>query len=236
MARLFDLHIHTTKGSSDSSLTPEDLILEADRLGLGGLCITEHSGPWDRHEFQRFASQHSVILIRAAEVETDMGHMLAFGVDRYQPGFHKAEVLSKAARAAGGFVVTAHPFRALLSQSVRARSLLYQGKDDVLPQTPKDALEHPVFKLADAIEVANGGTADNENAFAMGVADLLNMPVTGGSDAHSTHGIGKFVTVFRDEITTEEQFLAALHAAAFYPAVGLRAGRLRPYMAKDKPD
>ena len=236
MARLFDLHIHTTKGSSDSSLSPEDLILEAERLGLRGLCITEHSGPWDRHEFQRFASQHSVILIRAAEVETDMGHMLAFGVDRYQPGFHKAEVLSKAARAMGGFVVTAHPFRALSSQSVRARSLLYQGKDDVLPQTPQDALEHPVFKLADAIEVANGGTADNENAFAMGVADLLTMPVTGGSDAHSTHGIGKFVTVFRDDITTEEQFLAALHASAFYPAVGLRAGRLRPYMANDKPD
>ena len=123
MARLFDLHIHTTKGSSDSSLSPEDLILEAEGLGLRGLCITEHSGPWDRHEFRRFADQHSVVLIRAAEVETDMGHMLAFGIDEYQPGFHKAEALSKATRAMGGFVVTAHPFRAVLSQSVRARAL-----------------------------------------------------------------------------------------------------------------
>ena len=34
MARLFDLHIHTTKGSADSILTPEDLILEAERPGL----------------------------------------------------------------------------------------------------------------------------------------------------------------------------------------------------------
>ena len=91
MARLFDLHIHTTKGSSDSSLNPEELILEANRLGLRGLCITEHSGPWERHDFERFASQHSVVLVRAMEVETDMGHMLAFGMDRYQPGFHKAE-------------------------------------------------------------------------------------------------------------------------------------------------
>jgi len=33
MARLFDLHIHTTKGSSDSSLSPEDLVLEADGKG-----------------------------------------------------------------------------------------------------------------------------------------------------------------------------------------------------------
>ena len=95
MARLFDLHIHTTKGSSDSSLTPEDLILEADRLGLRGLCLTEHSGPWDRHEFKAFASLHNVVLIRAMEVETDFGHMLAFGLDRYQAGYNKAaELLS----------------------------------------------------------------------------------------------------------------------------------------------
>ena len=236
MARLFDLHIHTTKGSSDSSLSPEDLILEAEGLGLRGLCITEHSGPWDRHEFRRFADRHSVTLVRAAEVETDMGHMLAFGLDRYQPGFHKAEALSKAVRAQGGFVVSAHPFRAVLSQATRTTALLYQGKDDVLPQNPQDALNHPVFKLADAIEVANGGTADNENAFAMNVASLLKMPVTGGSDAHSTHGIGKFVTAFRDDINTEGEFLAALHAGAFYPAVGLRSGRLRPYVAVDDPN
>ena len=97
MARLFDLHIHTTKGSSDSNLSPEDLILEADRMGLRGLCLTEHSGPWDLHEFRRFADLHNVVLIRAMEVETDMGHVLAFGMDEYQPGFHKVETLIKAA-------------------------------------------------------------------------------------------------------------------------------------------
>ena len=230
MARLFDLHIHTTKGSSDSSLSPEDLILEAAGLGLRGLCITEHSGPWDRHEFRRFADQHSVVLIRAAEVETDMGHMLAFGVDRYQPGFHKAEALSKAARAMGGFVVTAHPFRAVLSQSLRARALLYQGEGDVIPQTPEEAVGHPVFKLADAVEVANGGTADDENAFAMNVAGLLGMPVTGGSDAHSTHGLGKFLTEFDDEVTNETEFLKALHSKKFHPMTGLRTGNLKPYV------
>ena len=236
MARLFDLHIHTTKGSSDSSLTPEDLILEADRLGLRGLCLTEHSGPWDRHEFKRFASLHSVVLIRAMEVETDFGHMLAFGLDGYQAGFNKASELRKAATAAGGFVITAHPFRGVLSGSSRKHALIYQSIPDPLPESPEQAIDHPVFKLADAVEVANGGTADNENAFAMTVAGLLGMPVTGGSDAHSIHGIGKFVTAFRDDISNETEFLAALHAGAFYPAVGLRSGRLRPYTVTDKPD
>jgi hypothetical protein len=100
-----------------------------------------------------------------------------------------------------------------------------------LPEKPEDALDHPVFKLANAMEVANGGTDDRENAFAMSVAALLKMPVTGGSDAHSVHGLGKFVTAFRDEINTEAEFLKALHSGTFYPAVGLREGVLRPYAA-----
>ena len=223
MARLFDLHIHTTKGSSDSKLSPEDLILEADRMGLRGLCLTEHSGPWDLHEFRRFADLHNVVLIRAMEVETDMGHVLAFGMDEYQPGFHKVETLSKAAKAAGGFIVTAHPFRAF------NRPMLYKAGTAELPVEPEDAMNHPIFKLVNAVEVANGGTADDENDFAMKVAGVLNMPVTGGSDAHSTHGIGRFVTAFRNEINNQEEFLAALHAGSFHPAVGLRTGELRPY-------
>ena len=230
MARLFDLHIHTTKGSSDSSLTPEDLILEADRLGLRGLCLTEHAGPWDRHEFKQFASLHNVVLIRAMEVETDMGHMLAFGMDRYQPGFNKAAQLRTAATAAGGFVISAHPFRGVLSGGGnRSRALIYQAVPDPLPEHPHEALEHPVFKLADAVEVANGGTVDRENEFAMGVAGLLDIPVTGGSDAHSVHGLGKFITEFPDEINTEEEFLKALHAKQFHPVTGLRTGNLKPY-------
>ncbi|GIT45219.1 MAG: hypothetical protein Ct9H300mP11_31550 [Chloroflexota bacterium] len=87
MARLFDLHIHTTKGSSDSSLTPEDMILEADRLGLRGLCLTEHSGPWDRHEFKQFAALHNVVLIRAMEVETNYGHISGFRDGPLSSGF-----------------------------------------------------------------------------------------------------------------------------------------------------
>jgi predicted metal-dependent phosphoesterase TrpH len=231
MTRLFDLHIHTTKGSADSSLSPEDLILEAERLGLRGLCITEHSGPWDRHEFERFASRHNMVLVRAMEADTDLGHMLAFGIDQYQPGFHKAEELCRAVRQTGGFVVSAHPFRGVLGKHMRERPYLYRSLPDELPQRPEEALEHPVFGLAHAIEVANGGTADEENSFAMRVAGLLKMPVTGGSDAHSVHGLGRFVTVFRDEITNEAQFLKALHSGTFYPAVGLREGALRPYLA-----
>ena len=50
---VFDLHIHTTRGSSDSSLAPEDLARQASDLGLDGVCLTEHSGGWEQGEAQR---------------------------------------------------------------------------------------------------------------------------------------------------------------------------------------
>ncbi len=49
---IVDLHVHTSHGSGDSSLSPQELVEEARRIGLQGACLTEHSGPWDRFEFQ----------------------------------------------------------------------------------------------------------------------------------------------------------------------------------------
>ncbi|GIS81736.1 MAG: hypothetical protein CM1200mP15_03680 [Dehalococcoidia bacterium] len=49
----------------------------------------------------------------------------------------------------------------------------------------------------------------------MAVANILKMPVTGGSDAHSTHGLGKFVTEFQSEIHNETEFLKGLHMGTF---------------------
>jgi predicted metal-dependent phosphoesterase TrpH len=229
MARYFDLHIHTTKGSSDSNLTPEDLILEASRIGLKGLCITEHSGPWDRHEFNKFAELHNVVLIRGMEVDTNYGHMLAFGLDKYESGFNNAATLSKAVNAQGGFLITAHPFRGIFSPPSRGRPFLYRSTTDVIPTDPKEASLHEVFKLVNAVEAGNGGTADDENEFALQVSSLLNLPSSGGSDAHSTHGIGNFVTEFETEVLNEEQFLKALKTGSFRPVSGLRTGNPKPF-------
>ena len=224
MAKYFDLHIHTTKGSSDSNLTPEDLILEAARIGLKGLCITEHSGPWDRHEFEEFANKHNVVLIRGMEVDTDLGHMLAFGMDKYESGFNDASTLSKAVRNHGGFLISAHPFRGIFSPPGRGRPYLYKSPTDEIPDTAEQASTHRVFNLVDAIEAGNSGTADSENRFALEVSDKLNMPISGGSDAHSTHGLGNFFTEFQSDINSQEEFLKALKLGAFWPVEGLRQG------------
>ena len=218
MARLFDMHVHTTKGSSDSNLSPEDMVREAERLGFFGLCITEHSGPWDQHEFQAFAAQHNQVLIRAMEVDTDMGHILAFGLNRYLPGIDKVQELRRAVTEAGGFIVSAHPFRGLYSPRPANKPLIYKDMPS-LPSTVEEASGHPVFSLVDAVEVANGGTSEQENSFALQVANHLDIKVTGGSDAHSQHGLGRYVTVFDGEISSQEEFMNALRTRQFYPAV-----------------
>ena len=79
MTSVFDLHVHTVKGSSDSSLSPEDLVREALRLGLDGVCLTEHSGWRDLQEFKAFAARHELVIVHALEVDTVYGHVLAFG-------------------------------------------------------------------------------------------------------------------------------------------------------------
>ncbi len=218
MARLFDMHVHTTKGSSDSNLSPEEMVLEAERLGFMGICITEHSGPWDQHEFKAFAAKHNQVLVRAMEVETNMGHILAFGLDSYLPGIADANVLRRAADRVGGFIISAHPFRGLYSSLPSRKPLLYSG-DQAAPSSIKEAVQHPVFSLVDAVEVANGGTVDNENRFALDVANELGMPVTGGSDAHSQHGVGHCITVFEGEISNQDEFMQALRCGNFYPAI-----------------
>ena len=108
---LFDLHVHTVRGSSDSSLTPEQLIKEARRVGLDGVCLTEHSGGWELHDLEKTFKDAGLTVIRALEVDTDMGHILVFGLHRYVSGMHTVHELRKTVNRAGGVMISAHPFR-----------------------------------------------------------------------------------------------------------------------------
>jgi predicted metal-dependent phosphoesterase TrpH len=229
MATVVDLHVHTSKGSSDSSLSPQDMVLEAKRLGLPGLCITEHNAPWDRHEFTHFAHKHDLLLIRGVEVDTDMGHVLVFGLDTYVSGISQISELRRLVNEVNGFMVVAHPFRSLHDLRPNSRPLLYKN-GLALPANAEEGARHPVFDLVDAIEVANGSTVDGENGFAWQVAQKLGRKGTGGSDAHSVHGLGRCTTVFEDDIRSEEEFIRALQGGRFHAASGFRAGKLQAFL------
>src|SRR3970282_167151 len=55
---IIDMHLHTTKGASDSMLDPDDLIVEAARVGLTGVNITEHDRMWESWDLGPFRKKH----------------------------------------------------------------------------------------------------------------------------------------------------------------------------------
>ena len=227
---LFDLHVHTVRGSSDSNLTPRELIDSARAIGLDGVCLTEHSGGWEAQELDREFADAGLQVIRGLEVDTDMGHVLVLGLHRYLAGINKISALRKAVDRVGGVIISAHPFRNLFNRPPYNVNLLF-GDSHPYPTSAADAARHPLFQVVDAIEVANGSNTERENLFALDVATRVGLVGTGGSDAHSTHGLGSCVTDVEGDISSEADLIEALKAGACRPAEGLHVGDLRPFVA-----
>ena len=228
---IIDMHLHTTKGASDSMLDPQDLITESKRIGLTGVNITEHDRMWESWDLSPFRKSHEDIFIsNGMEVSTDMGHILAVGLKGYTPGIRRLEKLREVADEQGAFLIVAHPFRHFFDPVHFKR----EGKEP-FNLSPEQAARLPVFQLIDGIEVLNGCNTPRENYFALQVAKILGKPGTGGSDAHSTQGIGYFTAVFDEVLETQEHIVGQLHKGRFHPARGLAEGKLENYWENAEP-
>ena len=228
MDSIFDLHVHTREGSFDSELDPEFLVQEARRLRLKGVVLAEHVG-WQRHRFQEFARRHDIVLIHAREVDTDMGHVIVLGLDGHLPGMRDIRQLRTMVDNAGGVMILAHPFRFFFASAWMAPNVLYRDRK-ARPRTAVEAAAHPAFALVHAVEVVNGSFVDEEeNRFAQEVAAHLGCPGTGGSDAHSHHGIGRGATLFHGDIRHERDLIDALRAGACTPLEGYNREQISFY-------
>ncbi|MBI4310578.1 MAG: PHP domain-containing protein [Chloroflexi bacterium] len=228
MSAVFDLHVHTTKGSRDSSLTPEEMVAEAKHIGLTGLLVTEHEG-WPRHEFDEFAQRHDLVIVRGLEVYTNAGHVIVLGMDEYESGVFDINRLRKLVNQIGGYMILAHPFRFLFDPAgTYTRNVLFEDPKR-LPKTASEASIHPVFDLVHNLEVVNGGNLEPENRLAQDVAGIRRFRGTGGSDAHSTQGLGRGVTIFNGTVRHERDLLEALREGDYAAAEGFNIGRLAHY-------
>ena len=222
---IVDMHVHTVRGAADSSLTPDQLIEEARKIGLTGVNISEHDRVWEPHLLEEFRERSGLFVSRGMEVSTDMGHMIVVGLDRYVAGIRRAAELRRVLDEVGGFMIVAHPFRHFFDP-------IHFRRDGRPPfeMTPEEAAERmPVFQLVDEIEVANGGSTPRENQFALRVAKGTGKHGIGASDCHSTQGVGYYVTVFEEALGDQAQMLEQLHARRFYAAQGLSTGNFRSY-------
>ncbi len=228
---IVDMHVHTVRGASDSSLTPEQLVEEARRIGLTGVNISEHDRVWDPRQIEEFRRESGLFVSRGMEVSTDMGHMIVIGLDSYVPGIRRAAELRRVVDDVGGFMIVAHPFRHFFDP-------VHFRRDGRPPfdMTPEEAAERmAVFGLVDEIEVANGGSTPRENQFALRVAGVLGKWGIGASDCHSTQGVGFYTTVFDEELRDQEHMVAQLRAGRYRAHEGLNTGEFRPYAEQPLP-
>ncbi len=213
MPSIVDLHVHTTIGSYDSMITPQRLGDVAQKVGLTVVTLSEHVTPWPRERAQRFYEETGIVAVPAREWSTDMGHIIALGLEG-TTGIRTAEDLRRAADAEGAFLILAHPFRYFPGPS----SILFGRVANAAELPIEELAKHPVFGLVDAIEVLNGGCIDRENELALQVARYLGKPIVGASDAHAPTEVGHYVTIFEGDIRGLDDLLRELRSGRFTPA------------------
>jgi predicted metal-dependent phosphoesterase TrpH len=203
---LIDLHVHSAPASPCSSIRVEQLIAEARAAGLDGICLTDHNHRWDPREVESLRQKHGFLVLRGNEITTDQGDILVMGLEEDIQGVIKLGDLRKKVLQARGFMIAAHPFRGFLTFGIGYLGL-----------TPEKAGRRPVFRDVDAVEVMNSRVSEKENGFAAQVAEMLGLPVVGGSDAHKPGEVGRYATCFTGPIQNERDLIEALKTGRFAP-------------------
>ncbi|MFC1886166.1 PHP-associated domain-containing protein [Thermodesulfobacteriota bacterium] len=206
-----DLHTHTVYGSGCSHINPSDLVEQAKRVGLDGVCFTEHNQLWDPDRIERLSHKHDFLVIGGVEVLTEFGEILVFGLHEPVRWVRHARDLREMVDRAGGFMIAAHPFR--------GQRLLLDSQpslDGAL--TIETGCTLPLLKYVDAMEVFNGWAYRREWQFTMEVSKRLGLKGTGGSDAHKLLQTGVCFTLLERRIQNEQEFIHELKAGRFAAA------------------
>ncbi len=213
---LIDLHTHSYPMSDDSFMSVDEAIEGAKSIGLGGICLTDHDAFWTDDQARELSQRHGFLVLTGSEINTDAGHVLAFGLHRYEFGMHKPDFLRSCADRDGGVLIAAHPYR--------RRFLEEPGRE---PAARAGMLERavgdPFFGLCEAVETLNGRGSDEQNRYSADLATSLSLPATAGSDAHRVAQLGTAATEFRGKVEGLADLIRLLKSGQYHP-VDLRAG------------
>jgi len=204
---LFDIHLHTRNYSDCSFINPEELVRRAVEVGLNGIALTEHGMRWPDDKFdtlRRLADPHGLILINGQEIYTASdeheteGEFLVFGLKKSIVRMFPAKELVDRVHGEGGILIAAHPYK--LSRNGRFK---YYGAGD------------RIYELdIDAVEFAHPDHKDHAIKKIRHAMEKLGLPGTGGSDAHKIFSVGSFVTVFRQDVFNEIDFIEQIRSKA----------------------
>jgi predicted metal-dependent phosphoesterase TrpH/glycosyltransferase involved in cell wall biosynthesis len=189
-----DLHMHTD-WSHDCSIPVVDLLDHAERIGLGGIAITDHNAFGGALEAVDRARVRDLVVIPGEEVKTDgQGELIGLFLQEEIPrGLSFGDTIA-AIREQGGLVYLPHPF-------------------DRLHAIPDPATLHRHLAEIDVLEVFNARLLrDSFNDEALRFARKYRLLQGAGSDAHVLQGVGTGAVRMR-RFEGPEEFLLSLRTA-----------------------
>jgi len=208
-----DLHVHTNV-SFDSKIKIGILLKKMKGFGLEGIAITDHDSNVGNVKAREIAKKYDVKVFSGVEITTDSGHILAYGVYEKPPYRKSVAVTIDWIHDQGGIAVCAHPFR---KSSPSLEEKVYDHKFD-------------------AIEI-NGRCREAQNRAAALAAQVLNLPLIGGSDAHYIQALGRIYTEFFSDITTDDELIKAIKAGQcevkYKTPISIKAELIPPIPAEE---
>ena len=178
-----DLHVHTFY-SSDSTISPKELVLWAKKRGLDAVAVTDH----DVFEGAlRLSTNKDFMILAGIEVNTCCGHVLGIGIQETIPSKLDLDTTIERIHEAGGIAIAAHP------------TAIHRGK-----------LRKHATAGFDAVEVINASSFPFRFSNYMNhrIAQRLNLPETGGTDAHTVFEIGMAYSLVDAQLEKDEIILA----------------------------
>lgn len=193
-----DTHMHCIEGSPDSFIKIAEIVEQAKKMGLDGICITDHDS-FDAREYAiEYGKKHNFKIFVGVEILTYEGDIVVFGLDEVPPYKVHAQELIDLVNSKGGATISAHPFRE------NNRGCGYHIRD---------------LEGLTAVETFNGSTKPYNNLYAFALAMELGLSTVAASDCHELDAIGRYCTIFPDDVETEADLIRALKENKVYPAV-----------------
>jgi hypothetical protein len=205
---ILDLHLHSEL--SDDSRAPVEAYLKLlarkrDERPLDGIVLTEHRQFDPTRDYRALEDAYGFRILTAAEVETDYGHVLVYGVnadilarfDFTDVRLPAQEVIAEVARL-GGIALPCHPGRPNVGLCAH-----YETK--------------PPLEGVVAVEALNGGSRKGEDERVQELIGRYGYATFGGSDSHLVSFVGLCATEFEAEIRTTEDLVRELAGRRYRP-------------------
>lgn len=201
------MHVHS-KRSDDAGGTVEGYlkwinVLKKKGFQVDGFVLTEHRTFDTESDYTDIGKQYNTVVLKGSEIETDLGHVLVYGVTPWllnQFDFTNIKLSAKevfsAVKDAGGYAVAAHPGRTRIG----------------LWQHVQNGVTLPDIQT---VELLNGGSNSEENGLSSELAKLYGFSGVGGSDSHYVSTIGKYITNFDGKIASLEDLIFELSHGKF---------------------